>query len=82
MARIIDYINHGEQIEKWFDLAALEAEISDQVTRIELEELSYAFMKLSAEYDYVYTWGDQQTRAQYEKEAAMWTWAYANDPIK
>ena len=25
-------------------------------------------MKLSAEYDYVYTWGDTETKKQYEEE--------------
>ena len=25
-------------------------------------------MKLSAEYDYKYTWGDKETRVQYEKD--------------
>ena len=68
MTRIIDYINYGDQIEEWFEQAAFNAETSEQVTRIELEKLSYAFMKLSAEYDYVYTWGDTETRKQYEEE--------------
>ena len=68
MVRIIDYINYGDQIEEWFDLAKLKAETSDQVTRIDLEKLSFTWMKLSAEYDYVYTWGDTETRKQYEEE--------------
>ena len=68
MVRIIDYINYGDQIEEWFEKAALEAERSEQVTRIELEKLSFTWMKLSAEYDYVYTWGDAETRKQYEEE--------------
>ena len=66
--RIIDYINYGDQIEEWFERAKLDAEVSDQVTRINQEKLSFTWMRLSAEYDYMYTWGDKDTRAQYEEE--------------
>ena len=65
MVRIIDFLNYGDQIEEWFELAALEAEYSNQVTRINQDKLSFTYLKLSAEYDYVYTWGDEETRAQY-----------------
>ena len=66
--RIIDFITYGDQIEEWFDLASLQAEASTQVTRIELEKLSFTWLKLSARYDYMYTWGDEETRAQYVEE--------------
>ena len=66
--RVIDYITYAEQIEEWYALAELGVESSDQVARVEREWLSYVWMKLSAEYDYKYTWGDKETRAQYEKD--------------
>ena len=71
MVRIIDFLNYGDQIEEWFELAALEAEYSNQVTRINQDKLSFTYLKLSAEYDYVYTWGDEETRAQYEDEVTL-----------